>query len=211
MHPNPVFRSQNAARGLNFARQRAFGILTVNALPVPLISHIPFCIHPEGKVADLHLVRSNPIVRSGSESQTAVLIVSGPDSYISPDWYQIDNQVPTWNYVAVHLHGTLERQAQNEIRRSVDTLSDLLEQKLSPKPVWRSDKVDNDVLGKMLNMIVPFQFVITHVDSTWKLSQNKPESAQFSAARHVAQHGLGQEIAKMAEFMSAPRSRWMDL
>jgi len=55
-----------------------------------------------------HLVRSNPIaqcLRAGERK--AVLAVSGPDAYVSPDWYaRMPDQVPTWNYVAVHLRGT---------------------------------------------------------------------------------------------------------
>ena len=103
MHPNPVFRAEDRARHVEFARDRAFGVLALSAEEGPLLSHVPFLLSEDGSMADLHLVRSNPVVRALHEPQRAKIAVQGPDAYISPDWYGVEDQVPTWNYVAVHL------------------------------------------------------------------------------------------------------------
>ncbi len=79
------------------------------------MANIPFVLSPDGKVGDLHLLKSNPIARMLVAPLPARLAVSGPDSYVSPDWYRLDGQVPTWNYVAVHLTGILERQSESEL------------------------------------------------------------------------------------------------
>jgi transcriptional regulator len=70
-----------------------------------MISHVPFVLNANGTEAELHLVRSNPIARAVTGPTQAVLAVTGPDGYVSPDWYDTPDQVPTWNYVAVHLRG----------------------------------------------------------------------------------------------------------
>lgn len=64
MHPNPVFHTADTAENLAFARDRAFGVLAVTGEAEPLLSHVPFLLSGDGAVADLHLVRSNPIVRA---------------------------------------------------------------------------------------------------------------------------------------------------
>ena len=105
MHPNKIFRGTPADRNAHFARDRAFGVLSMNVVDGPLLAHVPFLLSPGAKIAHLHLFRSNPIARATTEPQPCVIAVSGPDSYISPDWYGVPYQVPTWNYIAVHLWG----------------------------------------------------------------------------------------------------------
>lgn len=166
---------------------------------------MPFCISKDGSIVDLHLIRSNPIANSNSNAQPAVIITSGSDSYVSPDWYKSDHQVPTWNYIAVHLHGTLERLAQDELRASLDALSDHYEAKLAPKPVWKTDKLPKDVLDRMMRMIVPYRFRITRTEGTWKLGQNKTEPDRLSAGEMVREQGIGQEVEDLANLMLHPK------
>ena len=153
MHPNPIFHDHDAAQNLRFAKERAFGVLSVCGDDVPLLAHVPFVI--EEDAIWLHLVRSNPIARILETPRAAALAVSGPDGYISPDWYGVPDQVPTWNYVAVHLRGTLELRPQEELRDLLDRQSLFFEQRLAPKPVWHADKVTPDALDKMMRVIVP--------------------------------------------------------
>ena len=96
----------------------------MNADPVPLFAHVSFLLDDMASYADLHLVRSNPIARAlSSANQNARLAVTAPDSYISPDWYGIEDQVPTWNYVAVHFIGKLELQSQEHLHALLDRQS----------------------------------------------------------------------------------------
>jgi len=199
MHPNPVYHTASRAENLAFAAERAFGVLTVAVEGAPLLSHVPFVV--SGDVVDLHLVRSNPIARALGQPLQAVLAVSGPDSYVSPDWYGIDDQVPTWNYVAVHLSGTLERRPQEELRDVLDRLSAQFEDRLRPKQPWTADKMDAQALDRMMRMIVPCRLRIETVDGTWKLSQNKPDAVRERAASQMRGFGIGAEVADLAGLM----------
>lgn len=204
MHPNPTFRKATDETNTGFARDRGFGILSVNGTDEPLIAHIPFVLSEDGKTADLHLLRSNPITRALSQPARAVIAISGPDSYISPDWYGVDDLVPTWNYVAVHLRGTLTQLPAENLRASIDKLAANFEERLEPKTPWTNDKMPPEALAKMMRMIVPFRFDVETVDGTWKLGQNKPDAARASAAKHVQAYGIGQETAILAALMKAP-------
>lgn len=203
MHPNPVFHTQDAARNLAYARERAFGVLAVNGADGPLVSHIPFLLDADGKTVWLHLLRSNPIVRGLDAPQAARIAVSGPDSYISPDWYGVVDQVPTWNYVAVHLTGQLELRPQRELHALLDRQSALFEDRLLPKPPWKTQKMSEGVMERMMRAIVPCRMSVTGVDGTWKLNQNKPDAVRHSAADHVEAYGQGTDLRVLAALMRA--------
>lgn len=201
MHPNPVFRQEGPERNLGFARDRGFGVLSVNGDPAPMISHVPFALAEDGRSAEIHLVRSNPISRAVTGPTPAVIAVTGPDGYISPDWYGDPGQVPTWNYVAVHLRGHLHPLPDEALRASLETLTELFETRLLPKPPWTLDKTPKDVQARLMRMIRPFRFEVAHVDGTWKLAQNKAPQARLSAASHLSGAQIGQETALLAALM----------
>ncbi|KUF09409.1 FMN-binding negative transcriptional regulator [Pseudoponticoccus marisrubri] len=203
MHPNPQFRQAERTRALAFARARGFGLLTVSTEGAPLLAHVPFLLSEAGDSVDLHLVRSNPICRTARDGVAATLAVTGPDGYVSPDWYGLEDQVPTWNYVAVHLTGML-------IPLPVETLPDMLarqsaafEARLAPKPAWTMDKMSTETRARFLRMILPFRMQVSEVQSTFKLNQNKPDAARHAAAGHVAQ-GFGSELDALASLMREP-------
>lgn len=188
MHPNPAFRATPMQDNMAFARARGFGVLTVNGAEGPVAAHVPFLISDDGSFADLHLARSNPVGRAALAGPVPALIaVSGPDAYVSPDWYGSDDQVPTWNYIAVHLRGVLSALPEDDLRRHVDALSAEHENRLLPKQPWVSDKMSDGAMPRMMRMILPFRFQITAVEGTWKLNQNKTPEVRASAANHLAQ------------------------
>ncbi len=201
MHPNPIFHDQDAVTNINFARSRSFGILAVNGDAGPVMAHVPFLIDENAEWLHLHLVRSNPIARALKEPLRARIAVSGADSYVSPDWYEIADQVPTWNYVAVHLTGTLELRPQAEIRDLLDRQSKHFEDQLEPKPPWKTDKMTPEVLDKMMRQIVPCRMKIEGIDGTWKLGQNKPDDVRLRAADHMNAFGIGMETHILAALM----------
>lgn len=204
MHPNPVYRHANADQNLEFARAQSFGILAISTEGAPLISHIPFRISDDSDWVEFHLVRSNPIAQALKQPRSAKMIVQGPHSYISPDWYGVEDQVPTWNYVAVHLSGQAELLEEKRLHGILHDLSEHFESRLLPKPIWRSDKMTDGVMERMMRQIVPARMRITQIEGTWKLNQNKTDEVRLSAADNVADHGMGSEVDILAHMMREP-------
>jgi len=201
MHPNPAFRQTPAGPNLAFARTRGFGILSVNGPDGPLMAHVPFLLSPEADFADLHLARSNPVARAGLPAP-AVIAVPGPDAYVSPDWYgpheDVPDQVPTWNYVAVHLRGVLEPLEGDALRTHLDALSAEHEGRIAGKRPWTSGKMSPGAMERMMRMILPFRFRVAKVDGTWKLNQNKDAAWRARAAGALAGGDAGaQAIAAL--------------
>jgi transcriptional regulator len=211
MHPNPAFRQTPADRNIAFARERGFGVLSVNGPDGPLAAHVPFLLNDDATFADLHLARSNPIVRAGLPAP-ALLAISGPDAYVSPDWYgphdQVPDQVPTWNYVAIHLRGVLEPLPEDALRPHVDALSAEHEGRITGKRPWTSAKMTDGAMPRMMRMILPFRFRVASVDGTWKLNQNKAADVRARAAESLAKGDpAAQQVAALMRAMGDDRPR----
>lgn len=205
MHPNPTFRKTPDARSLAFVRTRAFGTVVVNGANGPMLAHVPVLLSEDAKTVDLHLVRSNPILRA--TPCDAVISVVGPDGYVSPDWYGVEDQVPTWNYVAVHLRGALrllEEGDMRDMRDMLDRQSADAEVHLAPKPIWQTAKMTAAVRDRMMRQILPCRMEIGDVQSTWKVSQNKPDDVRLRAAAGMERAGLRPDAPEMAALMRHP-------
>jgi transcriptional regulator len=201
MHPNSAFRQQPEADALAFAAARGFGILTAAGPEGPLASHVPFFL--DGQRAEMHLVRSTALARAlGAGPLDALLVVSGPDAYVSPDWYGAADKVPTWNYLAAHLRGRLRLAPELDMRGHLDRLSDKFETRLLPKKPWTADKMTPETLDKMMRSVVAVEFSISKVESTVKLNQNREPSERAGAAAAIAAGGTpGMETAALAALM----------
>src|SRR6476659_2296941 len=78
-------------------------------------THLPLLLDRSGGPLGTlrgHLARANPHARQlATGAVPALLLFSGPDAYITPNWYPLKAEhgrvVPTWNYVAVHAFGTV--------------------------------------------------------------------------------------------------------
>lgn len=191
MHPNALFRRPDDPQNALKASLRGFGVLAINAPEpenapenapapgggAPLLSHIPFVLPPNGDYALAHLVRSNPIAKALKDGPlAAVLAVTLGDCYVSPDWYTSEDQVPTWNYRAIHLRGSLELRPQDELLETLAKTSAEFEARLAPKPAWTLDKMSEKALGGLMKAIVPVRLNLEASDATEKLSQNKNQA-----------------------------------
>lgn len=200
MHPNPAFRRVDAEQSLNLVRARSFGILIAQGAEGPLASHIPFLLSDDGSVVEFHLVRNSAMARAITDGAPVRLIVEGPEGYISPDWYGVADQVPTWNYVAVHLVGEARLTDEDGFRDLLDRLSAHFEARLLPKRPWTSNKMTEGVMERMMRGIVPCAMQVSDLQSTWKLGQNKTEDARAGAAEGLE----GQGNTDLAKLMLSP-------
>jgi len=102
-----------------------------------------------------------------------MVVFHGPHTYVSPTWYQEEETVPTWNYVAVHATGVFKAmEDRSDLEDSVRRLTQQHEAS-QPKP-WEPD-FSTAYSDQMLNRIVAFQIEITSLQGKWKLNQNHPD------------------------------------
>ena len=97
--------------------------------------------------------------------------------------------------------GTVSGLAQADLGDLLDRQSAFYEGRLLPKPPWSPAKMTPDALERMKRMIVPCRMRVDDIQGTWKLNQNKPDSARAAAAEHVEADGFGIEVRELAALM----------
>ncbi len=107
---------------------------------------------------------------------SALAIFNGPNCYVTPSWYPSKHQtrkvVPTWNYVAVHAHGTLEFFDDRDALFDVVTrLTDRHESRWTAP--WKVSDAPVDYIHTMLAGIVGIRLLISRLEGKWKISQNR--------------------------------------
>jgi transcriptional regulator len=187
MHPNAAFRWEDRDAMRALAKDVGFGMLFLNTPDGPHVAHLPFVFLDDDRIG-FHMARNNAIARylDGAE---ALFVINGPDGYISPDYYGIPDQVPTWNYVAIELVGSVRKMDEAALIAQSDALSHHQESKLAPKPVWTRAKMADGMFEKMLRGIYGFEMHITTWRSTLKLGQNKADAVRIAAADGAGEAG----------------------
>lgn len=200
MHPDRTFRWEDPAALRAFVADSGFGMLFATTPDGPHVAHVPVIFLDEGRIG-FHLSNGNLLTRH-LEGTEALFVVNGPDGYISPDWYGMADQVPTWNYVAVEMQGQVKAMGRDALTDLIDALSADRERRLAPKPVWTRDKMADGLFDRMLGAITGFEMRIEAWRGTRKLGQNKPEAARAAAAD--ALDALGQDAIAALMRNAAP-------
>ena len=102
--------------------------------------------------------------------QQVLVVFHGPHSYISSSWYETKGAVPTWNYTAVHVNGTLQL-LQDEALID-ECLRDLIKKYEAPDSTYRYEEVDEKYIASLKKGIVAFKIDIEKMEGKAKLSQN---------------------------------------
>lgn len=133
----------------------------------PLITHLPL-IYDDGKLIG-HIDIFNPQAKLLKDDNDVTLIFGGPQCYISPTVYST-TQLPTWNYIKVHLKGKVKGiESKVALKQSLITMTEFLE---APNHNYVLEP-DNPRLDANLNYIEMFEIAITDWEGKFKLSQDK--------------------------------------
>ncbi|MCG6872088.1 MAG: FMN-binding negative transcriptional regulator [Gammaproteobacteria bacterium] len=158
-----------------------FGTLITGDAGRQSANHVPFLPRLAENHLDGHLARANPDAAQPGQRQPALAVFSGPHAYISPRWYTNPSQVPTWNYLAVHVHGELEWLQANETQSLLDELTAFHEQ-ASQKTPWTTQELSPQRLEKLMAAVAPFRLHVSEIRAKAKLGQNKSRADQEAVA-----------------------------
>jgi len=186
-----------------FIRENSFGILVNIANGAPLATHIPIELEERAdgsRVLIGHIAKANPQWEAFSNG-TTLAIFTAPHAYISSSWYEKET-IPTWNYIAVHVYGTIRLLSDEELRNSLGRMMDRYEV-ASEKPVSLQD-VPAQHLENNIRAIVGFELMINDVQARFKLSQNKGAHDYNSIIDHLHKRE-DDGAAKIAEEMEKRR------
>lgn len=178
-------------------------------------NHLPFHLDPAtGPHGTLlaHVARANPLWQRVPSGSAVLVVFRGAEGYISPNWYPgkhaTHRAVPTWNYEAVHAHGTLTvHDEEKHVRQVVARLThthEALAEPPGPHRPWRMGDAPPDYLQAMLQSIVGIEVRITRLEGKRKLGQNR-EAPDREGAQHALQLRGHTALADAMRQASEPR------
>jgi transcriptional regulator len=182
MYVPPASRIDRAA-SLAFAAARGFGLACAHDGDKPVASPVPFHLEYGRDGTPLvcfHLARHNPLIALADGVSPWLFAVSGPDAYVSADWYVSPDQVPTWLYQAVHMTGAVRPMVGSQLAEHLSLISARFENELAPKRPWTMDKMSAGRREAMMRDIVGLVMSVEDIEGSFKLNQHK------SDADHVA-------------------------
>jgi transcriptional regulator len=186
MHPNPLYRSDDSAADAALVGQIGFGMVFAATPDGPRVAHTPLLM-TEGGAVQFHLARSNALARH-LDGATALIVVNGPDAYVSPRWYDDRNTVPTWDYVALELEGPVRRMGDDGLEAFLHAAITKHETRLGGEP-WRAEESSEKMWAGLFRGIVGFELTVTARRPTYKLSQNKLPETRARIADGLAEAG----------------------
>lgn len=182
------FKMNETAEIRTFVRAHPFGMLLTNGKQVPEVTHLPMQLLTDDEENDsinIHLSKANPHAKVLQNDVKAVAVFVGANGYISPRWYTAKDNIPTWNYTAVHGIGKLRKiENENELMRLVDKLA--IEHEAGANAPWRADwsvvKIRN-----MVKAIIGFELKVECWEGKKKVGQNRSPEDQASLKRNLEQ------------------------
>ena len=173
-------------------------LVTVGADGTPLATLLPILWSSDGGIVIAHMARANPHWRQISDGSRCLAIVGGPQAYISPSWYAAKAEhgrvVPTWNYSAVHLTGTVRVHDDRDwVREAVTQLTDQHEQPRDEP--WAVTDAPETYVDKNLRAIVGLEMTVERVEAKAKLSQNRSAADQAGVVAGLRAEGGDPAVA----------------
>jgi len=152
-----------------------FAVLVSQFEGRPWATHIPLVLGKDengGEILFGHISKANNQWKEFHKDEEILAIFSGPDAYVSSSWYDHEN-VPTWNYVAVHVYGKIRIIEGESLKTQLGKLVDKYESGMG-NPV-RVDKMSKEFVESQMKGIIGFVIVITEIQAAMKLSQNRDD------------------------------------
>lgn len=158
-----------------FIRQNSFGTLITTKKGKPIATHLPLQLMKEEATYYItgHMAYGNPQWRTFETCEDVLVTFQGPHAYISSSWYEQEN-VPTWNYQAVHVYGTAYILDEEELKQDLTKLLQKYEIHRENPVLW--DKLSPSLLEKELKGIVGFKIKVGEIQAAYKMSQNRSET-----------------------------------
>jgi transcriptional regulator len=198
MYVPKLFGNASPQEAEEIVEKYSFATLIIHGDDKLELSHLPLVLDGTlaGGVLRGHMARANPQLALCTERNRAIAIFHGPHAYVSPSWYA-NPGVPTWNYIAVHCHGSIH--LEDTTLALEKALKMMLNKYESTDDGWSIDDLPSDQIALAMSAIQSFYINIERVETKFKLSQNR---SQVDRERVIERLSGSESNADLVEWMA---------
>ena len=180
------FRPRDHADSVTFMHANPFAILVSSTGEGPFATHLPVFVRAteERLIIRGHVAKANSHWRHLERHPACLTIFHGPHAYVSASNYTTRENVPTWNYGAVHVYGSAR------VFASAEELQGVLHELIATfEPAYADQwaSLGESYRERMLGHIVGFEIAVTRIEAKFKLSQNRTREEQTNVMDSLAQ------------------------
>lgn len=197
------YRCHDTKAALAWLARYPFGsLVTIGSNGQSIVTSLPLIAEDDdaGSIRIIsHMARRNPHAAALSNGQSALLMVNGPNAYISPRWYASPMNVPTWDYVGLQIRGAVKVIDDREglldlMRRSIVTFE------ARTQTGWTLDEAPTAHVDRLIQGIVGFEITVEELACAQKLSQNKPDDRPaIQSALRASRSEFGALVADLMD------------
>ena len=204
MHIPEIFEESSADEVHRIIEAHPLALVAYTTDAGVYAQHAPLILDGQRRLIG-HFAANNEICSQLQSGAQVLAVFSGQDAYVSPNWYPTKQQhhrhVPTWNYQAVHIRGSINFLAVPKAALAVvGKLTKHFEQQLNGLEAWKMADAPRDFIDDLLAQITPFEILVDEIEAKSKLSQNR-EAEDFDSVanelEHSGQHELAARMAKL--------------
>ena len=196
MYIPTAFKMQDRSEMIEVIQENSFATLFSTYEGMPVATHLPLLLNDNKDCLIGHFAKGNPQWKDIENTQV-LAIFHGPHCYISPSWYETNQAVPTWNYVAVHVYGKIELiENDDELMNSFNNMIKKYEHHTS---TYSLTQVDEQLVSNLNKGVQGFKLKILSMEGKKKLSQNHSNDRQQLVIQKLEEieHTNEQEIARL--------------
>ena len=202
MYSPSAFEVRDAAEIQAFIRSHGFGIVVSLGAEGIEETHTPMFLSDDGRTLFGHIAKANGQWKGWATQPRVKMLFHGPHAYVSPRYYASSFNVPTWNYTAVSVAGTIS--VIGDLAGQKEFLHRLVGQYEGGCPdSWTLDEADGRMM-RLFDAIVCFRVAVEKVEAKFKLNQNKSPEDQEAVIARLRQTGLAMD-ADVAALMEKNR------
>ncbi|GGD58641.1 FMN-binding negative transcriptional regulator [Muriicola marianensis] len=199
------YKNEDLSEVKDFIAAHSFGILVNDLEGKPWATHTPLELSTDNDGRDIligHIAKANPQWRAFSDNPTVLCIFNGAHSYVSSSWYK-EEEVPTWNYIAVHVYGSVEIMSEEEVFAWLSSLVDHHEAgEKEPVSLHRM----SDATLRQVRGVMGFRIRIDEIQAAYKLSQGREEDHPRIISELASKKDQGsREISQIMKKRSADK------
>jgi len=201
MYHIPYFKEKDRQTLLAFLEDYPFAFLTgSDAAGNPVATQIPVLMEERDGELYLqgHIMRNTDHHKAFKDSPKALLVFTGPSTYVSASWYSNPQMGSTWNYMSVHIRGQLQFMSDEALVQLMKKFTLKYEQGNTQSPTVY-DNLPDSYLSKLMPAIVGFEIKAEQMDNVFKLSQNRDETSYVNIITQL--EALGGNSALVASEM----------
>tara|TARA_B100000949_G_scaffold196248_2_gene181802 strand:+ start:1795 stop:2436 length:642 start_codon:yes stop_codon:yes gene_type:complete len=188
-------------------KAHAFGQIVTTSNGMPYATSVPMYLEDSADGGQLlfgHMARHNPQAATLTAGMKALATFHGPNTYISASWYKDQPSVPTWNYVAAQVRGTLTPVDDDDEQLAIMTKT-IAHSEARTGSGWVMKDAPEGKVEVLLPHIRSFRLRVERIDGVTKLSQKNPPADQDRVISALESLGGVQEM-QIASLMRALRT-----